>query len=129
MCAAISGCASIGGEAGTDNKYDTAYLQSHLIPGKTTQADVRQMFGDPDNQMVVQAVGATTWTYSNSQANTAKSVVKNSAVSTLASMIPIPGVAGAVAGMSAASSSGGFKMLNIRFNNAGVLKDYSANTN
>ncbi|MBK4784745.1 MAG: hypothetical protein FT714_11030 [Pantoea sp. Pent] len=77
----LSGCSSTGGE----DKYSATYVQSHIKEGKTTKAEVQQLYGvSDDNQKSFQG---TTWIYE-----------KNADCSIASSLLGyIPG-AGAVSG-------------------------------
>jgi len=54
----IAGCSSIGGE----DKFSRKYLNSHIISNKTTQSEVRALYGDPLKQMA-QSNGNSQWFY------------------------------------------------------------------
>ncbi|MDF7788001.1 hypothetical protein P4910_21355 [Pantoea stewartii] len=54
----IAGCSSIGGE----DKFSRNYLNSHIIPNKTTQSEVRSLYGAPREQMA-QSNGNSQWFY------------------------------------------------------------------
>ncbi|MEB5835410.1 hypothetical protein MXF26_03965 [Pantoea dispersa] len=77
----LSGCSSTGGE----DKYSATYVQSHIKEGKTTKAEVQQLYGVPDDNQ--KSSQGTTWIYE-----------KNADYSSASSLLGyIPG-AGAVSG-------------------------------
>ncbi len=53
----LSGCSSTGGE----DKYSATYVQSHIKEGKTTKAEVQQLYGVPDDNQ--KSSQGTTWIY------------------------------------------------------------------
>ncbi|MFS6933787.1 hypothetical protein [Klebsiella oxytoca] len=53
----LSGCSSVGGE----DKYSASYIESHLVKGKTTKAEVQQLYGVPDTND--KSSNGTIWVY------------------------------------------------------------------
>ncbi|MFJ5299276.1 hypothetical protein ACIQAL_22450 [Pseudomonas sp. NPDC088368] len=82
----ISGCASMGGE----DKFSATYVQSHLIPHKTTQAQVQAIYGVPDAQSTY-SDGSYYWSYQKNG--------NLSAASNLVGYIPGAGAVGSALGM------------------------------
>ena len=82
----ISGCASMGGE----DKFSASYVQSHIIPHKTTQAEVQALYGVPDGQSTY-SDGSYYWSYSKTG--------NLSAASNLVGYIPGAGAVGSALGM------------------------------
>ncbi|WP_244114693.1 hypothetical protein [Burkholderia cepacia] len=66
LCMAMAACAGMGGdEANHPSPFDSAYLKAHVIPGKTTESDIAQMFGDPFQKKSFPQLGKDMWVYSN----------------------------------------------------------------
>jgi hypothetical protein len=82
----ISGCASMGGE----DKFSASYVQSHLVPHKTTQAQVQAIYGVPDSQTTY-SDGSYRWSYDKTG--------NLSAASNLVGYIPGAGAVGSALGM------------------------------
>ncbi|MDU3756597.1 MAG: hypothetical protein E7G34_24450 [Klebsiella pneumoniae] len=93
----LGACSSGGGE----DKFSASYVQSHIVEGKTTKAQVQQLYGVPDSNE--KSSNGTTWVYYKN--------TDYSSVSTLASYIPGAGAIGSALDMantaSEASSSAG----------------------
>ena len=113
----LSACATTS-LTGNSNMFNDEYLRTNLIPGKTTQADVRQLFGEPATKTVLSGISTVVWKYDNNQSTN----FANSALSSLTGMIPGGGMASAATSGTRANT----KILSIRFSTAGILKDYSA---
>ena len=65
----LSGCSSLGGE----DKFSDSYIKSHIVVGKTTKAQVQQLYGVPDTNE--KTSGGTTWIYKkNADFNTISSL-------------------------------------------------------
>ncbi|WYX24887.1 hypothetical protein WJ969_02370 [Achromobacter xylosoxidans] len=62
----LTACAGMGG--GSEDKMSSAYLKQHLIPGKTTKADVQQLFGAPGYKTEESNDGGM-WSYSEAEIN------------------------------------------------------------
>lgn len=54
----ITGCSSIGGE----DKFSRNYINSHVIPNKTTQSEVKALYGEP-SQSGNFSNGGSEWIY------------------------------------------------------------------
>ena len=54
----LTGCSSMGGE----DKFSATYVTAHLIPHKTTQAQVQAIYGVPDEQTTYSG-GGYGWRY------------------------------------------------------------------
>lgn len=76
LLALLTGCQEGGGVNGIVNslnpgakKYDAAYLKQTLIPGKTTKAQVMQLFGAPADEELDSSSrsNGSNWTYSKSE--------------------------------------------------------------
>ncbi|OZI17138.1 hypothetical protein CAL19_14935 [Bordetella genomosp. 7] len=63
----LSACAGTGGIGGQD-RMSPEYLRQHLAKGKTTKADVQQMFGTP-RYKTDDSDGSSYWSYSERQIN------------------------------------------------------------
>lgn len=122
-------------------------LQANLIVGKTTQAEVKQLYGQPTK--VKNSKSGTTWTYifdpssMNSTASAVGGTAANAAIAhgTVAAMSAghkaggAAGILGASIASSQASSAVGSAMkadtsaktLTIDFDKAGVVKHYTLN--
>ncbi|MFY4704135.1 hypothetical protein [Burkholderia glumae] len=62
----MTACAGMGGDdANRPSPFDGAYLKSHVIPGKTTESDIAQMFGEPFQKQSFPQQGLDMWVYSN----------------------------------------------------------------
>lgn len=71
MMLLLAGCSSVGGE----DKFSRSYVTSHIIPDKTTQAEVQALYGTPDDQNV-SSDGDYEWIYNKSgNLDTASSVM------------------------------------------------------
>jgi hypothetical protein len=81
----ISGCASMNGE----DKYSASYVQSHIIKGKTTKAEVQNLYGVPDDND--KSSNGTTWVYHKDS--------DYSSMSSLAGYIPGAGAVSSALGM------------------------------
>lgn len=65
----LSGCSSMGGE----DKFSDSYIKSHIVVGKTTKAQVQQLYGVPDTNK--KTSGRSTWVYKkNADFNTISSL-------------------------------------------------------
>lgn len=118
----LGGCAANNSMSVTENSnmFDATYLKAHLIKGKTTESDVRQMFGEPSSKQGDPSSGTETWRYSNDAAND----TKHSLIHGLTSMLP-----GGVAYSEAENFNHGTqKSLNLTFT-GGVLKSYYGSLN
>ncbi|AEA63206.1 hypothetical protein [Burkholderia gladioli] len=66
LCVGMAACAGIGDDdANHPSPFDSAYLKSHVIPGKTTESDIAQMFGPPFQKQSFPQLGKDMWVYSN----------------------------------------------------------------
>ncbi|WP_322013120.1 hypothetical protein [Paraburkholderia sp. J12] len=66
LCAGMTACAGMGGEdASRPSPFDSAYLKAHVVPGKTTESDIAQMFGDPFQKKSFPQMNKDMWVYSN----------------------------------------------------------------
>lgn len=54
----LTGCCTSGGE----DKFSRTYVSSHIIANKTTQAEVKALYGVPDDQSS-SSNGSVTWRY------------------------------------------------------------------
>ncbi|MGP0151409.1 hypothetical protein ARC310_05350 [Pantoea ananatis] len=54
----LTGCSTSGGE----DKFSRTYVSSHIIVNKTTQAEVKALYGVPDDQSS-SSDGSVTWRY------------------------------------------------------------------
>ena len=100
----ISGCASVGNE--TLRAESETSVKAKIVEGKTTKADIKQMFGSPMKTTFTDG-GMEVWSYEFSK-------VSADAIS----FIPIVNLFGA-------SSSGTKKELVALFDSNGILKRYS----
>jgi outer membrane protein assembly factor BamE (lipoprotein component of BamABCDE complex) len=66
LLATLAACANPNG--GGEDKMSMGYLNQHLIPNKTSKADVVQMFGQP-RYKDEQRDGADYWSYTEAQIN------------------------------------------------------------
>lgn len=56
----------IQGKAGPDiSLFDTTYVRTHIVSGKTTAQQLKAMYGEPQNQSI-SSDGTETWDYSPS---------------------------------------------------------------
>ncbi|MDD7998679.1 hypothetical protein FEI17_05165 [Kosakonia radicincitans] len=94
----LSACSSMGGG---EDKFSASYVQSHIVEGKTTKAQVQQLYGVPDDNE--KSSNGTTWVYHKN--------ADYSSVSSLAGYIPGAGAVSSALGMantaSEASSTAG----------------------
>ena len=104
VCFSLFGCASVGNE--TLRAESEASVQTKLVEGKTTKAEVRKMFGSPLKTSFTDG-GLEIWTYEFSK-------VSADAVS----YIPIVNLFGATA-------SGTKKELVVLIDKAGVVQRFS----
>lgn len=104
VCLSLFGCASVGNE--TLRAESEASVQTKLVEGKTTKAEVRKMFGSPLKTSFTDG-GLEIWTYEFSK-------VSADAVS----YIPIVNLFGATA-------SGTKKELVVLIDKAGVVQRFS----
>lgn len=66
VCIAMAACTSMGSDdASHPSPFDSAYLKEHVIPGKTTESDIAQMFGDPFQKKSFPQLSKDIWVYSN----------------------------------------------------------------
>ncbi|HFN0608740.1 hypothetical protein ACYBCU_24060 [Klebsiella pneumoniae] len=86
----LGACSSGGGE----DKFSASYVQSHIVEGKTTKAQVQQLYGVPDSNE--KSSNGTTWVYY-------KNADYNS-VSSLAGYIPGAGAISSALGMANSAS-------------------------
>ncbi|WP_336141237.1 hypothetical protein [Acinetobacter sp. 102] len=63
----MTACASMSGGTSSE-KYQPTYLQSHLIKGKTTKAEVISMFGEPKEKSI-SSNKRESWYYNSSVSN------------------------------------------------------------
>jgi hypothetical protein len=61
----LNACASI---AGSEDKMSREYITQHVIIGKTTQADLRALYGEPSFKNESSFVGSF-WSYDETQIN------------------------------------------------------------
>ncbi|MCR0999249.1 hypothetical protein [Serratia rubidaea] len=86
----LCACSSTGGE----DKFSASYVQSHIVKGKTTKAEVQQLYGVPDDN--TKSSNGTTWGYNKN--------ADYSSVSSLASYIPGAGAVSSALGMANTAS-------------------------
>ncbi|SFC09159.1 hypothetical protein [Kosakonia oryzae] len=89
----LSACSSMGG--GGEDKFSASYVQSHIVEGKTTKAQVQQLYGVPDDNQ--KSSNGTTWIYFKN--------ADYSSVSSLAGYIPGAGAVSSALGMANTASS------------------------
>lgn len=66
LCAGVAACAGMGADdANRPSPFDSAYVKAHVIPGKTTESDIAQMFGDPFQKKSFPQLNKDMWIYSN----------------------------------------------------------------
>ncbi|MBW1251240.1 hypothetical protein ACQV2E_00770 [Pantoea allii] len=71
MMLLLAGCSSMGGE----DKFSRSYVSSHIIPNKTTEAEVQALYGTPDNQFSSSS-GGYSWSFNKGgNLSTASSVM------------------------------------------------------
>jgi hypothetical protein len=117
MLAMLSACANMGGNNGED-KMSMGYLRQHLVAGKTTKAEVQQMFGTPYYKDE-QPNGADYWSYSEDQIN------GKDMMSQVAQYVPGLGSIGTAAANSQARKTD--RSLSIFFRSNGLVDHYNVN--
>lgn len=66
----LVGCSSMG-----EDKFSASYMKAHIIPNKTTKAEVQAIYGVPDDQDV-SSDGSVVWKYeARGNLSTASSIV------------------------------------------------------
>lgn len=66
LCAGMVACAGMGGDdANRPSPFDSAYLKAHVIPGKTTESEIAQIFGDPFQKKSFPQMNKDMWIYTN----------------------------------------------------------------
>lgn len=88
----LAGCSSTSGE----DKFSADYMRTHVIPHQTTQAQVQQLYGVPDDQDS-NSEGESTWIYDKGG--------NLSSASSLAGYIPGAGAISSALGMASSASS------------------------
>lgn len=149
MCGALSvllfglvGCFS---SLTTSSSLSNDKLQANLVAGKTTQAEVKQLYGQPTR--ITNSKSGATWTYvfepaANGTASVVGSTAANAAIAhgTVAAMSAAHGAGAGAAGIvgtsiassqatglvsSAMSANNKTKTLTINFDKAGIVKNYN----
>lgn len=111
----VSACSSMGGNP---NMFDNDYLKSHLIKGKTSQSEVATMLGQPESKMNLSSIDTEVWKYTDNNA----SIMANSALSNLKTMVPGGAVASVVTSGIGGKST---RILSVNFTGDGLVKSYS----
>ncbi|ENX36496.1 hypothetical protein F889_00210 [Acinetobacter colistiniresistens] len=83
----MTACASMSGGASND-KYQPSYLQSHLIQGQTTKAEVIAMFGEPKSKSI-SSDKSEYWYYSFNQSHSPLGALASSSSQTVNTGISI----------------------------------------
>ncbi len=125
----VAGCSTSG--TGED-KFSASYLKAHIVPNKTTQAEVQSIYGVPDNQSV-DSDGDVSWIYrKNGNLSTASSVANYipgaNAISSALGMASSASTASDAATKASAKMSGSTEYhadtLFIRFNSNKIVSSW-----
>ncbi|HHD7473758.1 TPA: hypothetical protein ACOVJJ_005475 [Klebsiella oxytoca] len=87
----VVGCSTTG-----EDKFSSSYVKAHIVPHKTTQAEVQAIYGTPDDQFM-NSDGTVSWTYDRSG--------NLSTASSIASYIPGASAVSSALGMAETASS------------------------
>lgn len=113
----LAGCSSGGMSlGGNTDKLSREYVTQHLIVGKTTKADVRRDFGEPESGRIsIKSNGEETWYYAVDKGF--------DLMGAAASMIPISGASSA-ASVANSQNKEDTNSLMIWFDKNGVVRNW-----
>lgn len=108
LCLPLTACQTLQG--GSFDKYEASFIKENLVKGKTTKADVRRIYGEPES-MNDDSYGESSWYYSDNNYD-----VTGLVQSTLGS------ISGYLNNVPMDKQS---RSLSVHFNPAGVLQHYT----
>lgn len=111
----LTACAGMGG--GNQDKMSSAYLKQHLIPNKTTKADVQQLFGAPGYKSE-DSDGSGMWSYSEAEIN-------GSLLTRAMDFIPSFGTSATSTAVSQAKKTQANRTLNVHFHKNDTVQSFN----